>query len=271
MGESWFAQLAQARASLGISQEDLAARSHVSAASIRAYETGKRHPSRVYLTAILDALKLDHASRNVTLAAAGYVPDGPSLPMGEPRGTFSRSEATTLVHAARWPAFVIDEFTSIIAANDLAQRIWGVDLREEFTDPLDRNLLSVASNPRFADRCLNWEEAVSLIVAVFKRKEWGEPERIDAPSPPFAAVLERFLNGDSKYVARLIDIWQKVPAGYWDEKMRWSYPVVWNQPGAGVIRFECVVTVASHADCTNFNDWVPVGSDSWSVLERLLG
>ena len=57
MAEQWFDMLAAARQRVGLSQAELAARSHVSAESIKAYERGKRHPSRPYLTAILDALR----------------------------------------------------------------------------------------------------------------------------------------------------------------------------------------------------------------------
>lgn len=270
MDDNWYQLLAEARQRLSISQAEVAARAHVSVASIKSYESGKRHPSRPYLTAILDALKVERGARNDILAAAGFVPDGLSLVPGEPRGTFSRAESAELVSEAKWPAFVLDEYVGVVAANDLVQRLWGVDLRTEFTDPVDRNLLSVASNPRFADRCLNWDEAIGIIVSVFKRKEWGQPERLDDPSPVFAAVLQRFLSGDPRYVTRLLEIWQKTPATVWDQKMRWSYPVLWKAPDGGIIRFECVASVASHADSTNFNDWIPVGSDSWATLERLM-
>ncbi|MBI5285025.1 MAG: helix-turn-helix domain-containing protein [Chloroflexi bacterium] len=275
--EEWFVQLTRARNLLGVSQVDLAARSHVSLSSIKAYELGRRHPSRPYLTAILDALKIERGARNRILGAAGFVPDGLSIVPeelsivpGEPAGTFTREEAAALIEELKWPAFVLDEYVGVVAANGMAQRLWGVDLREEFTDSLDRNLLSVASDPRFADRLVNWDEAIGKIVSVFKRKEWGPRERLDDPSPAFAVVLERFLAGDPKYVSRLVDIWQKTPSAIWDQKMRWSYPVVWKDPEAGVIRFECVVTVASHADSTNFNDWIPVGPESWAALDRVL-
>lgn len=189
---------------------------------------------------------------------------------GEPRGTFTREEAAAHVETMPWPAFVIDEYVGVVGANSMAQRLWGVDLREEFSDPVDRNLLSVASNPRFADRCVNWDEVVGTMVSVFKRKEWGAPEQLEEPSPAFAAVLQRFLAGDPRYVSRLAEIWQQTPSALWDVKMRWSYPVVWKDPDAGVMRFECVASAASHADSTAFNDWIPVGSSSWAALERML-
>lgn len=267
--DHWRRLLIDARRSLGVSRPQLAEQCHVSADTIKSYELGPRRPSRPRLTAILDALKLERKARNDILAAAGFVPDGLTLIPGEPRGGFSHEEAAALIETVRWPAFVLDEFTTVIAANETAQRLWGVDLRTEFTDPVDRNLLSVATHPRFADRCLNWDEAVATVMSVFKRKEWGHVEQLDDPSPIFAAVLQRFLGGRPAYVARLAELWEKTPSTTWDRKMRWSYPVIWKDPQAGIMRFECVVTVASHADSTNFNDWIPVGGESWAALDRI--
>lgn len=267
--DEWRGRLLAARRQLGLSRDELAARAGLSPATLKSYELGGRHPSRARLTAILDALKIERGARNDILAQGGFVPDGLSMVPGEPRGTFTHEEAAELVRRTPWPAFVVDEYVTVIEANECAQRLWGVDLRTEFTDPVERNLLSVASNPRFADRCLNWVEAVGTVMAVFKRKEWGRPDRLDDPSPVLGAVLQRFMSGDPARVTQLAEIWERVPSTTWDYKMRWSYPVVWRDPVAGVMKFECVVTVASHADSTNFNDWIPIGAESWAALERL--
>ena len=112
------------------------------------------------------------------------------------------------------------------------KRCGAFDLQVEFADPIDRNLLSVASNPRFADRCLNWDEAIGAIVAVFKAHDWS-PEHVEDPGPYFAGVMERFLQGDPKYVRRFLDVWESAPSS-WNKKVRWTYPIVWNEPGVGV-------------------------------------
>ena len=43
------------------------------------YEEGRRHPSRPYLAALLDALKLDRVERNRIMIAAGFASDGMSF------------------------------------------------------------------------------------------------------------------------------------------------------------------------------------------------
>jgi len=155
----------------------------------------------------------------------------------------------------------------VIAANATAQALWDVDLAREFLGPLDRNLLSVASNPRFADRVANWDEAVGTIVWMFKAFH-REQEQLENPSPYFAAALEHFMKGDPKYVGKLFDLWQAAPEGT-VARIRWAYPIVWEEPGYGRMRFRCLVSSLSEVDGMSVNDWIPADAASWSVLERI--
>lgn len=50
---------------------------------------------------------------------------------------------------------------------------------------------------------------------------------------------------------------------------RWSYRVVWRDLELGEMRFHCLVSTASEPDGLAFNDWHPVDSDTWSVLEQV--
>lgn len=266
MTEEWSDLLARARVHLGMSQTQLAVRSQVSLASIKAYETAQRHPSRPYLVAILDALKLDRTERTAILEAAGYASDWRSLTPSSATLAFTLETAQTEVDRAKWPAFVMNEMSEVLVANRDVQKLWGVDLRVEYTDVGDRSLLAVASNPRFADKCANWDEAVGTLVAVFKGHHRG-PESLDDPSPQFRSVIERFLQGDPRYVTRFLKLWEEVPAR--TPELRWHYPVVWEQPGVGTMSFDCLVSSANERDGWSFNDWVPFGANSWAALERM--
>lgn len=265
---SWSARLAAARRAVRIPQRTLAERTSISLDALRKYESGARHPSRPHLAALLDAIGAERAERNRILHEAGYAADGHTEGYQHPPGMFSTEEVAAEVHKYRWPAYAIDEFARVIDANAVAQRLWGVDLSREFLHPAERNLLSVASDPRFADRCVNWDEVITLLVGVFKAKDWTQ-ESVEEPSPYFKAVLEHFLKGDPKYVAKFAELWQKAPE-IWDQKCRWSFPLVWNQPGIGEMRFEYMAYVANHADGTNFNDWIPADAATWDALERLM-
>lgn len=263
----WYRLLTKARTSLGVSQAELAARSSVSHASIKSYESGKRHPSRPYLVALLDALKIDRVERNAILDAAGFASDWRTVgPLAADDFMFSIAEAAAELERTPWPAFAMNEMMEVVAANRLAQTLWGVDLRTEYTDALDRNFLTVASDPKFADRLENWDECVGVICAVWRGHHRGA-EDMESPSPYFAAVLERFLRGDPAYVGRFLTIWQKTEGR--TPKIRWSYPVVWDEPGIGTMRFACYASTANEPDGLAFNDWIPVGADSWLALNRL--
>ena len=264
--EDWFHLLSQARSRLGISQADLAARSRVSRSSVKAYEEGRRHPSRPYLAALLDALKLDRVERNRIMIAAGFASDGMSFRPTNDDLTFTVDEAAREIERYQWPAFLVDEMMGVPCANRMAQRLWGIDLERELLDPTERNLLSVVSNPRIARRCVNLDEILGVMVAVWKGHHRG-PESLENPSPLFGAMLERFLDGDPAVVARFVQAWQTAPAR--TPKLRWDYSVVWDEPDIGVMRFHCFASAASEPDGLSFNDWIPLDSDTWVRLEQL--
>jgi transcriptional regulator with XRE-family HTH domain len=259
--------LAAERVRLGLSQADLAARAHVSPHTLKAYESGRRHPSRPYLTAIMDALKIERSQRNRIFDAAGYATDWYEIgPWSDNRFMFTVDEATEFIAGYPWPAFLLNEMMEVCAANNAAQRLWMVDLDKEFLDPIDRNMLAVASNPRFAERCTNLTEVLEVMAAVFKGHHRG-PEALENPSPYFAAVLQRFLAGDAKYVQPFLEAWQKaVPR---TPKIRWEYPIVWDDPDVGTLRFRGMVNPASEPDGLAFNDWIPLDAETWAALARL--
>ena len=263
---TWHELLVAARTRLNVSQSELAARANVSLASVKAYERGARHPSRPYLAALLDALKLDRAERHDIFVAAGYALDAERLgPAFEEIG-FSRHEAERECARTTWPAFVLGEFSELVCANDILLKLWDVDLKKEFTGPGERSLLAVATNPRFADRLLNWDDAVGNLAAVFKGHHRG-PEDLEEPSPVFRSMLDRLLAGDPAYVKRFLDLWQRVePATM---RLRWHYPVVWEHAVAGVMRFDCVVNTCNANEGQSFNDWIPTDPETWANLERL--
>ncbi len=75
------------------------------------------------------------------------------------------------------------------------------------------------------------------------------------------------MEGDPRYVTRFFELWQKVPPT--EPKIRWSYPVVWTEPGLGVLRFEAVVNQANEPDGLAFNDWMPLDAATWEALEQI--
>ncbi len=222
-------------------------------------------PQRQHLIKALDALKLEVSQRNSILSSAG-LPIESSLQINNPDFFFTAEQALEEVQQHPWPAFVNNEWSEVLVANDVAQRLWGVDLRVEFTDPIERNLLSLASTPKFAERVINWDEAIGVLVAVWKGHHRG-PEDPEEPSPYFAQVMERFLNGDPRYIARFLNLWQNVEPR--TPKVRWWYPIVWNEPDVGTMKFRGFAGNADEVNCLTFNDWIPTDAATWSGLDAI--
>ena len=264
----WSKSLRDARTALGMSRKAVSGQLGMPVSTIRSYEEGRRHPSREVLARILEALRLDRVQRDHILVSAGFAPDGYYLgPAVDPSYAFTAEEAERHVASLTWPAFVIGDQLEVVCANEAAQRLWGIDLLREFPDPYERNMLSIASDPRFADRVANWDEMLKVAISIFKGHHLGK-ENLDSPSPPFSAILERFLGGDPHYVGRLVSLWAGTPAA--SPKVRWEYPVVWRGD-KGLLRFLAVVNAANEPKGLSFNDWIPLDGATWGATWEAVG
>jgi transcriptional regulator with XRE-family HTH domain len=265
MQESWHQLLQEARKRLSISQAELASRVGLSREAISKYETGQREPRRSDLVRLLDGLKLELRDRNRILTDAGFKPIDTWFPPDEaPNYWFTVEEAAALAEERPWPSFVVNTLMEVLAANRICQTLWGVDLRHEYTEPVERNLLSVASNPRFADKVLNWDEAMASGIGVVKGHFETLPE---GSSPYYAAVMKLFQSGDPQYMKRFLNQWERTPAR--SPKVAWTYKVTWDEPNIGVLRFLSLVNVGSEPEGFGWNDWIPVDAESWMRLEMI--
>lgn len=265
--DEWSARLHQVRRSTGVSRNALGYFSGISPQTIKSYELGLRHPSRELLTSLLDALKTDRIVRDEILQGAGFAPDGAALRPGPAGYMFTLEEALADIEARPWPVCVLTELMEVLGANGHLQRVWDVELSTEFTGPFERNLMTVVTTPHFADRIVNWEEVVYAGISAWKGHHRG-PEEMNAPaSAYFMAVMQRVLTGDPAYVQRLIGMWDGVPPV--NPKVRWRFPVVWDRPPVGELRFEVVLNPASEHEGIYFQEWHPLGSGTWEKLEQL--
>jgi len=265
--EAWALSLRKARTELGISRPVLAGRAGVSAQTVKSYELGLRRPSRPLLLALLDALGVERSARNAILAGAGFASDGELLGPRNADYMFTLDEARELIEGLPWPSHVTSEQMEVMAANELAQRLWGVDLAHEFQGPAERNLMTFATLPRFADRVRNWDEVASVGISVLKGHHRQPVPAPEAATSYFGAVMERIFDGDPRYVRRLLDLWDGVAPRA--PKVRWFYPVVWDYPGAGELRFMVSLATAHETAGLTFHDWLPLDADSWSRLEAI--
>lgn len=264
---SWSDDLRAARQDVGLSREALARAAGVSSAAVKSYEDGSRNPSRSMLCSLLDALKVARNVRNRILAGAGFAPDGQFLgPSRMPGFMFTLDEAQQEVDACPWPSFVVNEFMELICCNEVCERLWNIDLAREFPPGISRNMLSVVSDLRFADRLGNWDDLVRLAIGVFKGHYRG-PEALDQASPYFSEVMQRYGRGEARFVARFTEMWQETePLG---AKVRLMYPINWEEPGFRPMQFRGLVTTANEPEGLAFNDWIPLDGTTREELAKL--
>ena len=219
------------------------------------------------LVALLNVLKVERQKRNAILVGAGFAPDGQSLgPSRLPEFMFTPDEANEQVEQCPWPSFVVNEFMEVVCCNDVCQRLWDIDLNRDYAPGIERNMLSVASSVKFAERMGNWDDMVRLAIGVFKGHYRG-PEELDAASPYFAQVMLRYAQGEPRFVTRFTELWQDTPP--LGAKVRLMYPIEWREPGYCPMHFQGLVTTANEPDGLAFNDWVPCDAQTWEELTKL--
>jgi hypothetical protein len=216
---------------------------------------------------LLDALAVDRRRRDEILVGAGFAPDGELLGPRNADYQFSLEDAQALIEGLPWPAHVTSEQMEVMAANAIAQRLWGVDLAVEFPSPPERNLMNFATLPRFADRVRNWDALATVGISVLKGHHRGPVAVPELATAYFASVMERVFGGAPRYVRRVLDLWDSVPPRV--PKVRWFYPVTWDHQVAGEMRFLVSVATAHESAGLTFHEWMPIDAESWTRLESV--
>lgn len=249
-----------------LSRQGLAALSGVSEHTIKAYELGRRNPSRTLLTALLDAMKLDRIDRSEILELAGFATDAEALRPPRDGYWYTLEEAVEAINSRPWPAHINGEMMDVLAANELMLKVWDVG-PDALVQGSARNIMASASDPRFADRILNWDELISVGIAIMKGHHRGAETSPEGSSPFFSSVMAQFMAGDPKLVARAFHLFETVPPQY--PKIRSSYNVNWDHEKVGVLRFEVLMTTANDLDGFTFQEYIPIDAATWERLERL--
>lgn len=269
MIDVWRERLRAARRRTGLTQTDVARRAGISPETLRKYESGGRTPDRATLGRVIGALDLSQAESRAILTGAGFTSAETLFdPQTYPDYFFASSDVQPYLETVPWPCFVVNDLAEVVAANRVAQALWGIDLAVE----LERrsrarvNFLSIAAERRFSERIANWDELVAALISVLKAVPQSAT-MMDQPGALFGDVLEEYIANDPSAIVRLFKLWTSTPAR--TPKVRWNYPVVWRAPGIGDLRFLGVVTVASHPDALAFNDWIPQDADTFERLARI--
>jgi transcriptional regulator with XRE-family HTH domain len=258
----WPRRLRDFRRRRRVSQRELAHRSGVSLSAVRAYESGDRHPSREALIAIIDSLGMPVEQANPVLAGAGYAIDWQAI-LNERYEQRDVPWFAAQVQQYTWPVFVTNQSSDLIAANHPFRRLVGIPFDELLPRPEKWNFIATASDPEFAGRLENWDEAMRFMIGLGKADpRWQiNPER---QAPPVNDPFQRFLNGDPQYITRLLNLWQQSePVAH---TTRMTYAIRWRHPSGSVMRFTATMHVADVWQELSWHDWIPQDAETMALL-----
>ena len=125
------------------SQLDLAAEAEVSPRHLAFLETGRSRPSRRMVLRLAEGLGLPRGDQNGLLAAAGFAPHFPVLPLAAEEMAQVRAAMGWMIDRhAPYPALILDRLWRIVALNGPATRLFspvgfaeGVSLLDALADP----------------------------------------------------------------------------------------------------------------------------------------
>lgn len=261
----WRAALREHRRAERLSLAEVARRSGLSLSAVKSYESGRRHPSREALGAIIDAIGLTTDQANPILAGAGYAANWRAA-THQAYGPRPLEWFAAEVERDPWPVFVTNEASDLVAANRVFRTLIGIHLAERLPAP-QWNFVATASDPDYARRLESWDDSMRFMIGL--AKGWPgqlSPERLVSF---MAGPYQRFLEGDPALVTRMLQLWGSTEPAAVSTRMR--YPVRWRHESGGLMRFAAVMTVADVQLVYSWHDWVPEDAQTWELLAGLPG
>ncbi len=261
----WNELLRQARGGTGLSRQKLSRLAGVSQDTVYSYEAGRRTPHRDTLLRLTRALKLDGATTNAILEAAGLELEPSPWVIGAILRHRPLSELWEELASYSWPCLALNERFEIVAWNVPATRVAELDFATELPEPHQRNLLRIAAMRHFRARVRNWDAIVALLVSMYKNHHMGS-EDLAQGSPYFQAIVEDLTRSDSDIMGRLLHLWETTPPRPQTERTTWR--TEWRASDGTQLTFNCVITPWSEFDAIAINDWHPGDAATWTWLAQ---
>jgi len=260
----WNKRLRAARRELQLSPGDLARICGLSEASVRAYEMGRRRPTRDHLLSVLKCLRLDLQSRNEILVAAGLAPEATD----PPDASLSRREAIRLIRDRPWPAFVLNEVMEVVGGNRVGLSLAGLT-PAHLEDRVERNVLLIAARvvapPARNSQLRDWGVIARRAIARMKAAGVGT---LDDPDPYLAAILDRMSRGGPEVLREFAALWDATPP-HERTGVSWSFEAGWTLRDGSTLRLHCLVNRVNTRDPIEIHDFVPADTASTAILERV--
>jgi transcriptional regulator with XRE-family HTH domain len=168
-----------------LSQLDLASEAEVSPRHLAFLETGRSRPSRAMVLRLAEVMGLPRGDQNGLLAAAGFTPQFPVLPLAAEEMAQVRAAMGWMIDRhAPYPALILDRLWRIVALNGPAERLFAPAGFAEGASLLD----ALADPGVFSQLIENWIE-VGHHTALRLKAESARAGGIDALDRAVAALL----------------------------------------------------------------------------------
>jgi len=263
----WRVRLKVWREHIGMTWPELARRSGLAQATLKAYANGSRQPSREALEAVISALGIPREEAEEIIQNAGYATD--------PEAIFgSRAEALSLQDLARegdgcpWPTYVSNQSFDVLYANRALQAIFDVDLDYEYQGFGERNLLGGITHEEFACRVGNWDELVTFMIGLAKGDpRWGT-DAMMTPPPWLERPIKRFFEGNPARIQRFSELWGSAPP--LRHRVRHRYRIRWVYRPGTILNFRGLLSLADLRTELHWNEWVPLDVETWQSLSEIV-
>ena len=270
------AVLAEERRLAKLSRKKLGDLAGVSAASIEAYESETRRPSRAAILALCRALTIDGYSTNRFFREAGFEEEPSDLARwlagDEPVAVFrGRRElmgvGTRTIYGAcnglTWPSAVLDASCHVVHANPLAGQLFGLDRWKALPGRPGPHLLQLMVSNEFLAQVRNWEEVAGVILPGRLEPLVMGADR-ESSSRGLREVATQLRRDSAAGIERLADVWRTSPG--FNSLRRPGVRFDWTAGDGAELAFNCVISGWNSADPYKALDLFPADAATFAWL-----
>lgn len=262
----WRAAIRLWRERRGLTQSELARRAGLSLVTVKAYESGRRHPSEASLTSIISALGIPREEANLILGGAGFAIEWRAI-FDERYAPLSLGELQEEAERYPWPAFVTNQAFDVVAANAAMGAVFDADLDRDYLGFGERNFLGGITHEEFAARLANWDDIVAFMCGLAKGDPRWRADDLAHPAPWLEGPVQRFLEGTPARIKRFMEIWES--AEPIPHRVRQRFTIHWLYRHETLMRFEGRLVIADLWSELHWNEWIPADAQTWSLLDKL--
>jgi transcriptional regulator with XRE-family HTH domain len=270
--------VASERAAARLSRRALAERSGVSAATIAAYETGRRSPSRSSLLALGRALTVDGYTTNRLLRTARFEEEPSDWAVwisGHTPGTIFKGKAPAravgrgpifaAADALDWPCAILDDACHVVHVNPHARRLIDIGRWKALPGRPGPHLMQLMVSQQFRSQLHNWTAVAGVVLPgrleVQLLGSTGGSSRAGV-----RGIAESLRKTEMAGLEQLFDVWANSEG--FDSLRRPAVRFEWTTEAGDELAFNCVFTTWNAYDPYRGMNLFPADEATFAWLGR---